>query len=192
MIVCIDVGYGEENARAAGVAFNDWSDSRPSWETVIDIGEVQPYVPGQFYRRELPCVMAVLQAFTDANSNIKPSLVIVDGYVWLDGNVDENENNEQNNEQRSENQSHRERGLGAYVYDSLQPSVPVVGVAKNKFQYANCAVEVCRGESRRPLFVTAAGIDSALAGKYISQMHGKHRIPTMLARVDRLSRSAAD
>lgn len=186
MIVCIDVGYGEENARAAGVAFNDWTDCQPSWETVIDIGEVQPYVPGQFYRRELPCVMAVLQAFIEANSKTKPSLVIVDGYVWLDGNLDES------NEQGLENQGHRKRGLGAFVYDSLQPCVPVVGVAKNKYQYANCAVEIFRGESQRPLFVTAAGIDSALAGKCISQMHGKHRIPTMLARVDRLSRSATD
>ncbi len=57
MIACIDVGYREDSARAACVTFDDWEDSEPTGDFVLDIDQVEPYVPGQFYRRELPCVL---------------------------------------------------------------------------------------------------------------------------------------
>ena len=96
--------------------------------------------------------------------------IIVDGYVWLG----------------PENRP----GLGAHLYEALGKQVPVIGVAKSMFRGATNAEAVLRGRSRRPLYVTAAGMDPVIAAKNIQGMHGPHRIPTLLKRVDQLCRSA--
>ena len=79
-------------------------------------------------------------------------------------------------------------GLGARIHAQLGGPA-VVGVAKHEFHGASSAVAVRRGTSKHPLFVGAIGIalDEAVAG--VARMHGRHRIPTLLARVDRLSRT---
>ena len=61
MIACLDVDYREAAAYAAGLAFRDWSDAAPAIEKVIPVVGVHPYQPGQFFRRELPCLPAVLR-----------------------------------------------------------------------------------------------------------------------------------
>jgi deoxyribonuclease V len=167
-IACIDVGYteaasGETTARAACVTIANWSDAVPSGRYVVDIKEVQPYQPGQFYRRELPCVQAVLEAVPQS-----PQIIVVDGYVWLGPN--------------------HERGLGAYLHEAIGDSIPVIGVAKNRFRETAHAVELYRGRSSRPLFVTAIGMSQDDASKQIEQMHGDHRVPTVLKLADTLSR----
>jgi deoxyribonuclease V len=40
------------------------------------------------------------------------------------------------------------------------------------------------------LYVTAVGIDPRAAASNVRGMHGKHRLPTMIKRVDRLCRDA--
>lgn len=50
------------------------------------------------------------------------------------------------------------------------------------------AQELRRGTSRSPLYVTAAGMDATEAARHIAEMHGPHRIPTLLKRIDRLCR----
>src|SRR5262249_22254650 len=57
---CVDVDYRGEGAVAACMLLNDWSDAEAAGEHVARIGRVEAYVPGQFYRRELPCLLAVL------------------------------------------------------------------------------------------------------------------------------------
>ena len=64
MIACVDVDYRDACAVAACVFFEHWNDSRPVLESAIEIRDVKPYEPGQFYRRELPCSLAVLQTLT--------------------------------------------------------------------------------------------------------------------------------
>ncbi|MCB9920642.1 MAG: hypothetical protein H6822_00590 [Planctomycetaceae bacterium] len=64
----------------------------------------------------------------------------------------------------------------------------IIGVAKTRFATATSEVEVFRGTSQRPLFVSAAGIDQHIAADSIRRMHGENRIPTLLKRVDTLSR----
>lgn len=167
MIACIDVFYKDDSARAACVTFQEWEDSAPLGEYVMDIDRVEPYVPGQFYRRELPCVLAIL-----AEVGTEPEIVIIDGYVWLDEN--------------------QKKGLGGYLYEALKQTVPVIGVAKTRFATATRAVEIFRGSSDRPLFVTSAGIDPTTAADCVRRMHGGNRIPALLKRVDRLSRSASN
>jgi deoxyribonuclease V len=51
-------------------------------------------------------------------------------------------------------------------------------------------VPIVRGISRQPLFVTTIGTDVAAAAAAVLGMHGAHRIPTLLKRVDRLARDA--
>jgi deoxyribonuclease V len=161
MLVCVDVDYRDRGAVAACVGFRGWADEAPAAEVVRHLTEVAEYVPGEFYRRELPCLLSVLEAAPEP-----PELVVVDGYVWLGDRP----------------------GLGARLYEALGRRVPVVGVAKTRFQSATAAREVVRGDSRRPLYVTAAGLDVAAAAEHVRSMHGPFRIPTLLKRVDQLCR----
>ncbi len=165
MIACVDVDYRADEAVAAGVVFDSWRAEESIDEIVERIGEVQPYQPGEFYKRELPCVLAVLERVHQPLAAI-----IVDGYVWLrDGQTP---------------------GLGAKLYESLNENVPVIGVAKTRFAKGTKAVAVCRGRGQRPLFVRAAGVSTETAARNIQQMHGRFRIPTMLKRFDQLCRGA--
>ncbi len=79
-------------------------------------------------------------------------------------------------------------GLGVHLDDALERSATIVGVAKSRFRQSRHAVEVLRGRSRRPLFVTAIGIDDQLAGRHVASMAGRFRFPDMLKAADRLSR----
>jgi deoxyribonuclease V len=164
MIACVDVCYRVSAASAACVLAERWTDERPWHERLARIAAPQPYEPGRFYLRELPGVLAVLQGVHEP-----VEVVVVDGYVWLD--------------------SRGRRGLGARVHDALGGGVAVVGVAKSPFAGGDFAVRVLRGASRRPLFVTAVGMDAAIAAERVRAMHGAHRIPTLLARADRLARA---
>lgn len=161
MFLAIDAQYGEGGtATVAGVLFENWDSPTSRHEVSIDVVNVAEYEPGRFYLRELPCILAVLELIPDALS-----CIVVDGYVDL-GN---------------------KPGLGRHLFDHLEGAVPVVGVAKSSYPDAG-AEEVLRGESRRPLYITAAGVTAPEAAIGVGRMHGEHRFPTMLQRVDALAR----
>jgi deoxyribonuclease V len=163
VIACVDVDYRASGAVAAAVVIARWEDGKAAAEEVARIARVEAYQPGAFYLRELPCILEVLQRLSGVD------VVVVDGYVWL---------------------AKGREGLGARLFDALGGKVAVVGVAKTAFRDNDAAVEVVRGKSTRPLFVTAEGIDLARAADHVRAMHGDHRIPTVLKRVDRLARDA--
>ena len=168
MIAIFDVGYAENgnqaaNAVSACVTLSNWMDAKPAGEFSIRIDHVQPYVPGEFYRRELPCILQTLEHLPES-----PRVIIVDGYVWLS--------------------PEGKKGLGAHLFEALGKTVPVVGVAKSHFRLATNATKILRGASKHPLYVTAEGISQAQVAEQVRLMHGKNRIPTALKRVDQLSR----
>jgi deoxyribonuclease V len=165
MIACVDVDYREAFAVAACVCFQAWSDDTPASESTVEIRDVAPYQSGQFYRRELPCILAVLKSLPEL-----PQVVIIDGYVWLGA---------------------QQPGLGAHLYEALGRQAAVIGVAKTRFLQAEPVELVLRGRSRSPLYVTAAGTDVVEAARHIRTMHGLYRMPTLLKRVDQLSRGKA-
>ena len=68
-------------------------------------------------------------------------------------------------------------------------NVPVIGVAKTTFRTASHAVAVRRGDARRPLYVTSAGIPAERAAALVAGMAGPYRLPDALRRVDALARS---
>ena len=83
------------------------------------------------------------------------------------------------------------RVTGAILHKALTRRVPVVGVAKTMFGDAlSWCIPVVRGISRRPLFVTAAGINAEEAAKGVQAMHGPYRIPTLLKLVDSAAHDA--
>lgn len=164
MIVCVDVDYRAAEVVAACVGFHDWRDAAPALEAVTRTAGPPPaYESGAFYRRELPYLMAALAALA-----APPRVVVVDGYVWL---------------------APGRPGLGAHLHAALGGVVEVVGVAKRHFE-GTAALPVLRGTSRQPLFVTTTGDDAAATAAAVRSMHGAHRIPTLLKRVDRLCRDA--
>ena len=165
MIACLDVDYRDEHAMAGCVLATGWDAAAPTDRLVQRVSPIQPYVPGRFFERELPCLRAVL-----ARVDTPLSAVIVDGYVWLD--------------------DAGRPGLGGHLWEALGRAVPVIGVAKTSFRGSAFAEQVLRGRARRPLFVTAAGIEPAEAAAQVRTMHGPHRMPTLLAEVDRLCRRA--
>jgi deoxyribonuclease V len=163
MIACTDTHYGAHGSRTSLILFDAWSDGVAARE-VVQEGNAQSaeYVPGQLFLRELPHILSALKSVRE---NLET--IVIDGYVWLDPNG--------------------RKGLGAHLYEALNGTVNVIGVAKNRFS-GSAGVEVFRGKSRNPLVVTAASMHEAEAAEHIRAMHGVHRIPTLLKRADYLSR----
>jgi len=164
MIGCVDVDYRGTRAVAAGIAFRDWLDDSGVVERVVTVSDIQPYQPGQFFIRELPCLLAVLRVLPPLQ------IVLIDAYVWLEQN---------------------RPGLGAHLYDSLDGRVSVIGVAKTRYLGAGSVQEIARGKSRRPLYISAIGMSVRQAAEHVYSMSGLYRIPTLLKRVDLLSRGKA-
>ena len=171
MIVALDVGYvasaGSETGRCGVVMFESWQSSVAAVELSVDVQDVEPYVPGRLFERELPCLVAGLDSLTTANPGIDLECVLVDGNVRLDGDG--------------------RPGLGQFLYRHLDERVPVVGIAKSAFEGLD-AIEVRRGSSSNPLYVTAAGIDEREAAQRVALMAGEFRLPTLIRRADQLAR----
>jgi deoxyribonuclease V len=164
MMACIDVYYYDDHALTACILFNNWTDSIPAAQIHATSSEIAPYIPGQFYLRELPCILKLLNLVTE-----DLEIILVDGYVWLE--------------------DYQSPGLGAYLYERLNEKTSVIGIAKNRYKQSKVASEVIRGKSKKPLYVTAIGIDQDIAANYIAKMHGEFRIPTLLKKVDQISKN---
>lgn len=161
----VDVHYDDGgHARAALVVCQELTFSTTTSEYVADISRAAPYEPGALYKRELPCIRAVLAHAP------RLELLVIDGYATLD--------------------IQGRPGLGAHVAHAI--GVPVIGIAKTPFRTATHAIEVVRGGATRPLYVTTAGgVTDADAARIVANMSGPHRLPTALARVDNLARGLA-
>ena len=61
MIVAIDVHYREDFARIVAVEFNDWTDNAAHQIYTTNTFDVAEYEPSAFYKRELPCIIEILQ-----------------------------------------------------------------------------------------------------------------------------------
>ncbi len=82
------------------------------------------------------------------------------------------------------------KGLGAHLRDALDTTPIVIGVAKRPWRGGAAGVAIQRGDSEAPLYITAIGMDESEAAKHVVAMHGPHRTPTLLKRVDRLARDS--
>jgi deoxyribonuclease V len=162
VIAFTDVHYTDPSARAACVLARDWADATPVRELTVKVSPIAEYEPGAFYKRELPCLLAVLREAGPV------SCVVVDGYVWLD--------------------AARAPGLGAHLHAALGGTVPVIGIAKTAFRGSEMALRLTRPGSEKPLFLTSIGITPEDALALAQRLHGPYRLPTLIKRVDALSR----
>ena len=165
MLLAIDVKYKDKGtAKAVGVLF-DWEDENPQEVVIKEVVEVNDYIPGQFYKRELPCIQEIIK---EVNLNEIES-IIVDGHVYID--------------------NHKAFGLGGYVYKEYKEQIPVIGVAKSPF-YANSETveEVYRGKSKYPLYISSIGIETPLVAENVKNMKGDYRMPTLLKTLDQLTK----
>lgn len=166
MILAVDVQYADDHAYVAAVAFNDWNAEQAAREYESSVDGIADYVPGQFYKRELPCILKLLN-----EHKLTPDVIVIDGYVYLGDK--------------------KRPGLGMYLYNALEGKSKIVGVAKRAFYGVSDKQKIFRGNSKVPLYVTAIGIEIETAKQNIIKMRGS-RIPTLLKHVDQLSREKAN
>lgn len=166
MIYCLDTYYFEDKANTACVGIEEWTSETIAFETNQVITGIAEYESGSFYKRELPCLTSILETI---NLDVENDIIVIDGYVVLDDNG--------------------KLSLGGYLFEALNGKIPVVGVAKNNFiDLVKLKRPVYRGESKKPLFVTAKGMDVSETAACIKSMHGDFRFPTILKKADQRSR----
>ena len=159
MLAALDADYQVTGTTTACVGFDAWRDAVARVEVVVRApGPAAVYQPGAFFERELPHLLAVLERMPPL------ALLLVDAYVSLGPD---------------------HPGLGMHLHRAR--GEPVIGVAKTRYAGAE-AIEITRGDSARPLYITAAGIDTRVAADHVRSMHGDHRIPTLLRLADGLAR----
>jgi len=165
MILAFDTYYYDNKAKTVCVEFTEWNQSSDFKVHTEIIDNVSEYIPGEFYKRELPCILSLLN-----NIDLKlVSIIIVDGFVYLDDN--------------------KKYGLGGHLYEKLNKEIPIIGVAKTNFaSIEKDKKPLFRGDSKKPLYVTSIGIDLEDAFQKIESMHGEFRIPTLLKEMDRLTK----
>lgn len=165
MIYAFDTYYYEDYAYTVCIAFEDWASEKETEIYSAKTAVSSDYESGAFYKRELPCIISVLQQISLKDDDI----ILIDGFVTL------------NNEGKI--------GLGGYLYEALDKKYSVVGIAKNNFSAPDDQRRIIlRGESKTPLFLTAKGIDVDEIKSKIEQMYGDFRIPALLKKLDQLTR----
>lgn len=161
MKLIIDVSYQDTQAKVVGGFFKEWSDESFLKKTSRTVDNVNEYTSGEFYKRELPCIMKFIEEIPIEEIE----LIIIDGYIYLD--------------------NERKKGLGAYLYESLNSKIPIIGVAKSRFYNNNKFVEeIFRGKSKKSLFISAVGIDLANSSILIQKMFGEFRLPNLIKQID--------
>lgn len=161
MKLIIDVSYQENTAKVVGGFFENWYDEKLkiiSKKTVIN---TQEYISGEFYKRELPCILEFLKDYKIEQIE----LIIIDGFVFL------NDDNK--------------KGLGAYLFESLEKKVPIIGVAKTSFHNNKTnVINIYRGDSKKPLYISSIGIEPLKASDLIKNMFGNYRMPDIIKLID--------
>ena len=169
MILAIDVHYREEFAKAVSIEFENWNDKSPTKINESFIRNVEEYISGEFYKRELPCIIKILEK----TNTKKLDIIIIDGFVVLDDTG--------------------KAGLGKYLYETLNREIPIIGVAKRGFvNNEKNVLKIKRGKSEKPLYITSIGFDLNEAATKIKNMTGEFRIPDLLRILDRKTKEKKD
>lgn len=158
--------YSDTLAFTVGVLFDRWTDDEPA-EIISSIcTKFSSYIPGEFYKRELPCVLGLLEK-VDMD---KIETIIVDGFLRL-----------------RFNDGTEKDGLGKKLFDSLNmPGLKIIGLAKSDFcRTGEISASLLRGSAVNPLWVQGIGLPDNVAAGNIKMMSGKSRIPKLLKILDK-------
>lgn len=169
LFAALDCHYEGERVRTACLLVADVQAPTINRFLIRETQQVVDYLSGQFFRRELGPLLDCLEAFVETSGH--PEVIFVDAHVDLGA---------------------KGPGLGRHLFEALEERSAVIGVAKNPYNIDGRPVNVpvLRGQSRRPLFVSAAGIPIENAVDIISKMPGPHRIPTLLRMADQFARNS--
>lgn len=160
LILATDTHYGPEGlAITSGILFANWTDAVPTSVFVTRTQTSASYQPGAFYKRELPCILKLLESIPHPLHAI-----VIDGFVTLGAD--------------------QKPGLGAALRSELWPRPIIIGVAKTPFRGTPTEQELLRGNSRKPLYISCRGTQLQVAKQHIASMHGPHRLPTLLKLAD--------
>jgi exodeoxyribonuclease-5/deoxyribonuclease V len=96
MILAFDTYYFDNKAKTVSICFDDWSDEENYKVDTEVIENSEEYQSGEFYKRELPCILSLLDKIKTQNV----TTIIIDGFVYLDDN--------------------QRLGLGGHLYLQLQ------------------------------------------------------------------------
>lgn len=150
-------------ATVAGIRFTGIENNNILNEYKIIVNHVEPYQSGQFYKREMPCLLSLINKIKEPFD-----VIIIDGYVYLDGL--------------------EKPGLGKYLYDNLSYKKPIIGIAKKHFYDIPFKYNISRGNSKNYLYVTCVNFDIDIAKNLVKKLQGNNRIPYIVKVVDKLSR----
>jgi deoxyribonuclease V len=109
VILAIDVDYRSDSAVVAGVSYSNWEGEAPDNVFHSNVTDVEKFEPGQFYKRELLCIIRLL-----TDHNLYPNIIVIDDFVVLGQDS--------------------KPGLGIYLHDALDQTILVIGVAKAAFK----------------------------------------------------------
>ncbi len=193
--------YSDTEAKTVGVIFNNWEDTEPSQILETWTYDFGPYIPGEFYKRELPCMLDLLKKVPDLKDY---DAIIIDGLAHLP--PCQKEGKDIISEEALSNGLEPPDGLGIRLESELENlgtidrttdyginHVGIIGVAKSRFTGVDDdsgTSKVYRGNSRSPLYVNTTwfGYSSASAANCIKLMAGSGRIPALLKLLDKLTK----
>lgn len=162
--VAFDVHYYDNFAIVGFVLFENELSSEPYKTGQIRCDSVEPYISGQFYKRELPCLLKAVEEIKE-----QINLIYIDANVWLDDD---------------------KKGLGKYLFDSINHTIPVIGVSKSCFNKETELIRpVHRQSSKNPLYVSSVGIELENACEKVKMMNGDFRLPKMIKLADSVCRN---
>jgi len=165
MILALDTYYYQNKAKTVALEFSNWMDNIETKCYFEILENVEEYKSGEFYKRELPCILSLIDKYDLKNYEA----IIIDGFVYLDDNG--------------------KLGLGGYLYEKLNKKTPIIGVAKTDFiSLINNKQILLRGQSKNPLFITSIGINLNEATEKIKTMSGEYRIPSLLKKLDTITK----
>lgn len=171
--IIIDGYYKEKEhlGKISGIIFKNWEDNEPIDGISIIINNFDSYIPGEFYKRELPGIVKLLE-----NIDLdKFDTIILDSHVWL-----------WNDEESFEKPK---PGLGAHLYKKLgRKNLNIIGIAKSYYRDNNLHTFQCfRGNSKNPLYVDSINQDKDYS-EVIKSMYGNFRIPYLIKLADTKSK----
>ena len=189
--IAIDAYYNNGICHVVGGIFNKWGDKHVSRFIYADVKVDSEYIPGKFYKRELPGILKLLEQ-VDLDEF---DTIIIDGYVHL-------KELSYISDRGKFIEGPIKRGLGCHLRTALssyylerkpKKRLNIVGIAKTLYgdnsQYGMCY----RGESKNPLYITGLNLYRGKYGKLlctfglvraIKRMAGEYRIPTIIKEVD--------
>lgn len=161
--IAIDTYYrSEQEAYTVGIIFEEWDDKKPL-SIVDDVNETfDRYIPGEFYKRELPCILRILNKI----NILEFDSIILDGYIDL-----------------KDNEGNIKPGLGRRLCSkiNIHDDLDIIGIAKSLYcRTDEISYKLVRNSSKA-LYCQSLRGNSLDFLKYLD---GDYRIPTLLKLLD--------